>query len=181
MVGSKSSGNPYSFFVNPESELGQFINFLTSKTGLGKGTWVMGLILKTFEKEAKQYFKETFDNENLYDELLEKYSLNVHQQKAKRRKEKEEYLSKLEEKLKLEREKLELAKKREERLQNTIKPEDEEIQEEPSKLDVDRAKESEHWRKWVKERGIDVTKLSSEEYQNLRKEWRELNELSEQN
>lgn len=115
-MGGKTSGNPYMFSVIPDAELGQFINYLTSKTGKARGTWVMWFILKTHEKEARAYFRDVLKNEGLYEQFVKKHSLTVYEQRTNKIKRKEEEIGKQEEFIRIEKEKLELAKEKEKRL-----------------------------------------------------------------
>jgi len=174
-MGSKTSGNPYMFSVIPDAELGQFINYLTSKTGKARGTWVMSLILEAYEKEARAYFRDVLKNEGLYEEFVKKHSLTVYEQRTNKIKRKEEDIEKQEEFIRIEKEKLELAKEKEKRLREEFEiQKDNQIEVEPEKpLE---SSEMSNFLLWLKGNQnltlVEYKSLTSAEKTELRREFR---------
>jgi hypothetical protein len=56
-MGNENSGNPYSFNVNPETEIGIFIDQLASKKGQAKGMYILWLVLTANLEQAKDFWK----------------------------------------------------------------------------------------------------------------------------
>jgi hypothetical protein len=75
--------NQNAFLVYPDSELGALINLIVSRTGLGKGQFMLTLFLKTYEQEARQFFVDTY-HVDLYDQLMAKYGKTTLQLKQER-------------------------------------------------------------------------------------------------
>jgi hypothetical protein len=97
-MGNKKSGNPYMFSVSPDSELGTFMEKEMSKFGLGKGSWVLQLVLKTYEKEFRTYTVEVY-GKDLYDDTLKKLSVTTYERKRIVKQEMEDAVKNTEQKL----------------------------------------------------------------------------------
>jgi hypothetical protein len=73
-MGNEVSGNPYQVHINPESDLGVFIDELASKKHQGKGMYILWLVLTGNPELAKEFWKE---NPQRLDYLITKYSMSI--------------------------------------------------------------------------------------------------------
>jgi hypothetical protein len=83
MAGTKNSGNPWQIHVNPPAPLGVFIFYLAGKDKQGTGTWLINLVLKTFPKEAEDFFK---NNPELLAEYRTEYAKLIGEQILEKKK-----------------------------------------------------------------------------------------------
>jgi hypothetical protein len=74
MSGNGNSGNPYQIHVNPESDLGVFIDELASKKHQGKGMYILWLVLTAKPELAKEFWKE---NPERLAQPIAKYSQSI--------------------------------------------------------------------------------------------------------
>ena len=73
-MGNNNSGNIYQAHINPESDLGVFLHKLASADNQGLSMWIIKTILKDYEKEASEFWKE---HPERLEFLKEKYSQDI--------------------------------------------------------------------------------------------------------
>src|SRR5208337_1457337 len=82
MVGSKTSGNPYSIPINYDREIGEPIIFIIRKKGFGKGTYAGMVLMQNLKDEIFAYWKEKGeDPQALWDKWFPKWSMKEAEQK----------------------------------------------------------------------------------------------------
>jgi len=57
-MGNQNSGNVYQAHINPESDLGVFLHKLASAENQGLSMWIIKTLLRVYEKEALEFWKE---------------------------------------------------------------------------------------------------------------------------
>jgi len=91
MVGSKTSGNPYSIPINYDREIGEPIIFIIRKKGFGKGTYAGMVLMQNLKDEIFAYWKDKGeDPQVLWDKWFPKWSMMEAEQKEMRNKEAKE-------------------------------------------------------------------------------------------
>ena len=86
MSGEAKRGNSHAFLVSPNTELGTAIDYFVSKSGLGKGQWMLRTFMILAEPELRKFYVETY-GKDLYDDHfrnVNQTTLERKQQKQKR-------------------------------------------------------------------------------------------------